>query len=170
MKNIFLLILFTSCSSTIFKKKQPNKSELDQSAIKSDYKTQVTSWSDSYYTQTTLKVQNPLLKEDSKKIFNICQGKDISFARGYSASRLSRIKFKKTPVTIYTNDGFKMKAYITKGICRELALLKSQLKDNEKSFRKSIKSIDLQYIYNGDVYATSMVLNTQFKSVKFHVE
>lgn len=166
---LIFIVLFTSCAVDTFQKKQPKKSELDAQAQVNNYQLEVKSWADSYYDDTTLVVQNPLIKENAKIVFSICQGKDIAFSRGYGATKLSRIKFKKKPITIFTKDGFKMKVFVTKGICREIALLKSQLKDNEKSFRKSIESISIKYIYNADVYATSMVLRTQFPSVKFNV-
>lgn len=169
MKNILILILLSSCSSNVFKKKQPAKKELDANAQINDYKKEVKSWSDDYYTSTVLKVKNPLIKETSKEVFKICQGRDIAFSRGYDARQVTSIKFKRKQLTLYTNDGFKMLVYVTKGICREIALLKSQLKDNEKSFRKSINTIEIDYIYNGDVYATKMILNTQYPSVKFEV-
>ena len=170
LRILILSFILSSCSLNAFKKKQPKKSELDARAQVNDYQREVKSWADSYYTDTTLKVTNPLIKENAKEVFKICQGKDIAYSTGYDSRQLTPIKFKKTPLTIYTKDGFKMKSFVTKGICREIALLKSQLEDNEKSFRKSIESISLKYVYNGNVFATSMVLNTQFKSVIFNIQ
>tara|TARA_B100001971_G_C18267604_1_gene595189 strand:+ start:12991 stop:13515 length:525 start_codon:yes stop_codon:yes gene_type:complete len=174
MKNLIVLItlnlLLSACSSKIFKKSQPKNAELDKKAQEQDYKREVKSWSDDYYVSTMLTVKRPLIKENAKEVFSICQGKDIAFSRGYNANQISPVKFKQKQLTFYTSDGFKMKVFVTKGICREIALLKSQLKDNEKSFRKSIAQINIQYIYNGDVYATEMLLDTQYPSVKFTVK
>jgi len=170
MYRYLIFVFLVSCSSNFFNKKQPESAKLDNGAIKNDnYSNEVKSWADSYYEDTVLIVDRPLIKETSKEVFNICQGKDIPYVKGYDNQSLSSIKFKRKPITIYTRDGFKKSTYITKGICREIALLKSQLKDNEKSFRKEIKEIKIHYIYNGDSFATEMTLFTQFKSVDFTV-
>jgi hypothetical protein len=171
MYKLLYLVLFISCSSNIFHKKQPKKNELKAKAkAENNFEAEVKSWADSYYESTVLIINQPLFRESAKEVFDICQGKDIPFIKGYDSSQLSKVKFKRKPLVLYTKDGFKKSVYVTKGICREIALYKSQLKDNEKSFRKDIKLVKVHYLYNGDSFITEMDLETQFPSVKFLVK
>lgn len=171
MLKFISLFLLVSCSSNIFNKKQPKNSELQAKAnSENNFEKDIKSWADSYYESTVLVVKKPLFREDAKEVFDICQGKDIPFIKGYDSARLSNVKFKRKPLVLFTKDGFKKSVYVTKGICREIALYKSQLKDNEKNFRKNIKKVKVHYLYNGDSFITEMELETQFPSVRFLVK
>lgn len=171
----FILLNLSSCTiqmkkknddSTPIKKestqaKKPNSSFEDESG---------TSWADNYYQETTMVVDYPKIKDSPERILEICQGEDKSLPKTYRGKFLSPIKFKTQPLILYTDSGFTKKVYVSKGICRELVLYTSKLKEGEANFRTKIKKAKLHYIYNAKTYLTELVFETQFKDVEFSVK
>jgi len=176
MKNfitIVILITLSSCAVT-YKKDNPDKlanekalaikkAEEERQKILNDAK----NWQHQYYEQAIFKVQNPIIVQTEKELEAICGGSEFKFKNSYQLKSLSYVKFKKYPIAIKTKSGFSKKVFVTKGVCREIALT---VKKQSKSMRKKIKMINLLYVYNVGTYVLDITFATKFKGVDFFVK
>jgi len=176
MKNLFLcslFILITSCAVSMKKDNPENvvdakalalkNAELAREKALNDEK----NWQHQYYEQAIFKVSNPKVLEDVKKLEAICGGSEFDFEESYQLKKLSFVKFKKYPISITTKSGFSKKVFVTKGVCRELTLYKKQL---GKGMRKTIKLMNVLYVYNVGSYVLDVTFDTEFKGVEFFVK
>jgi hypothetical protein len=173
---IFLLsfiLFFTSCAITYKKDSPENIKKAKAKALKdaeiarlkriNDEK----NWQNQYYEQAIFKVENPIVVEDLKRLEAVCGGGEFEFKDSYQLTRPSLIKYKKYPINIKTNSGFSKKVFVTKGVCRELTLYKKQ---KGSGMRKSLKSINILYVYNIGSYILDVTFKSKFKGVEFFVK
>lgn len=154
--SLITISILTSCALDI-KSKKKQKVPLNQSP-----------WQSKYYEQTIFKLTNPVVVDSGEQIETVCKGANKAPIRDYQNKQFSSISFKKTAINIKTKSGFTKKAFITRGICRELALSK---KTNQNiGIRKSIKSMNLLYIYNIGTFVVDLTFKTKFKDVEFYIK
>ena len=161
-------------SSCAIKWKGHNKSKpkkLTEKELSSNSKLKKSNnWADEYYKETTFIIKKPIVKESYKQLVKICKGNEFSLIFDYQSKTPKPVKFKGDQITVLTKSGFSKKLYLTKGACRELSLFKSKIKKEGENFRKSIKQMNLMYIYNKGTYLTRLEFNTAYKGVDFIIE
>ena len=176
MKKIFLfsLVFVLSSCAVSYKKDNPDnlndaralamkKAELAREKVLNDEK----NWQHQYYEQAIFKVSNPAIVEDVKRLEAVCGGSEFEFENSYQLKKISYVKYKKYPINIKTNSGYSKKVFVTKGVCRELNLYKKQ---KGKGMRKSIKLMNILYVYNVGSYVLDVTFNSKFKGVEFFVK
>jgi hypothetical protein len=160
MRKILLLLItlstLTSCALDI-KPKKKQKTSASQSP-----------WQSLYYQETVFKLTNPVVVDSGEQLESVCRGPNKAVTKDYQNKEFSSIAFKKTAINIKTKAGFTKKAFITRGVCRELALSK---KENQNTgIRKSIKSMNLLYIYNIGTFVVDLTFKTKFSDVEFYIK
>ncbi|MCO4756193.1 MAG: hypothetical protein KC478_17050 [Bacteriovoracaceae bacterium] len=172
MRIIILTLFMVSCGAIKYKKdKVADKPVVKtQAKVKAKTPKRLANWADNYYAHTVIKVEGPIVNETPEQILKVCQGIDLRSARGYGNSEISKIEFKKRTLTFKTKDGFVAKAHVTRGVCRELALFQAKTKDKNSGFRKKIKFVSIEYIYNGPSFVTELVFDSNYKGVSFTVK
>jgi hypothetical protein len=176
---IYLFILLIVCSSCAVKWKgeKPNdntqKTTTSKSAlipIKSKKFIKPKNWADSYYEDTSFIVNNPIIKISYKKILKICKGNEFNLVTAYQAKGPAPVKYKGDQITISTKSGFSKKVYISRGACREFSLFLGKVKEDGAQIRKSIKQVELMYVYNKGTYLVKTIFSTPFSDVTFIVK
>lgn len=164
---ILLAIFLAGCSQV---KKKNSKSDVQVVSVKRLAFQKPDNWADKFYSKTIFKVRNPKLLQNYQQMDGICKGSEFDFVTDYQATEPYPIKFKKEMVTIATRDGFSKKVYVSKGVCRELALLKAPKTSKEGNIRINIKELNILYIYNYGSFVKDITFRTAFDDVEFFVE
>ena len=173
--------LFFSCSQikwkkgwgpnkeTNVKKRDPTKKGIKPVESLKQQKP-VENWANEYYQKTYFVIQYPKLIESKEDLDKICNSPNKKIKLHYNDSKLQNISFKTQTITFSTRDGFSKKVFISKGVCRELALFKTKSLNTKRQIRKRINKVTLSYIYNEGTFLKDIVFDTPYKSVKFLVE
>lgn len=161
------LLVLSSCGQIKMKK---DKSDVKVVSVKKLSFKKPDNWADKFYKKTVFKVRNPKLLQNYQQMEAICKGDEFDFVSEYQATGPYPLRYKKTPVNITTRDGFSKKVFVTKGVCRELALLKAPKTSKDGNIRINIKEMNILYIYNFGSYVTDITFRTAFKDVDFFVE
>lgn len=167
---LLFLIFLTSCSVT-WKKDQVQNKDVSTKPIveKPQKKVQIEeNWAREIYKKTYFVISNPKLLETKEDLDKICESEQAKYYADYQAT--SSMMFLKSTVTFISRDGLNKKVFITKGVCRELALYKNRNLSQSRQIRKSIDKVLLSYIYNEGTFLKEIVFKTPFKSVQFLVE
>ena len=155
--SIMTLLILTSCALDIKATKKPKPTTTTQSP-----------WQSRYYEQTVFKLTNPIVVDSAEQLEYVCKSANKAPIMDYQNKQFSSIPFKKVLINIKTKSGFTKKAYITRGVCRELVLSK-KTKQNS-GIRKSIKSMNLLYIYNVGTFVVDLTFRTKFRDVEFYIK
>ena len=164
--SVILVVLFTGCAV----KMKNKKSDAKVVAIKKLEFRKPNNWADKFYKKTSFIVRNPKVLNSYEQLESICKGDEFDFVTDYTASEPYPIKFKKGLITIQTQDGFSKKVFVTKGVCREFALLKAPKTSADGNIRINIKELNILYIYNYGSYVEDVTFRTAFKDVEFYVK
>ena len=164
MKYFFMILLVSSCAVKM-KKDQPKLVSVTEIKFQKPK-----NWADGFYRDTIFKIKNPKVMGDYKLLDTICKGADMDYVSHYQAVEPYPIKYKKNPVVIQTEDGFSKKVYVSKGVCRELTLLKAPKTSKEGNIRINIKEMNIDYIYNFGSFVRDITFRTAFKDVEFYVK
>ncbi len=170
MKYIISIVLFfnlLACSLPAKQKKQVEDKAIPTVEAKQE---NLENWADEYYSKTYFIVENPIVMESYNDLIKACKSNDQFLMHDYQDNNTYKIQYKEMPINIKTASGFNKVIYVTKGACRELSLYKSPKLQEPKQIRKSIKSMELVYIYNHGTYLKQLIFNTPFKGVQFLVE
>ncbi len=167
---LIILLLLGSCSIPIkMKEKQPDTTE-DKAIALPLVETSPDNWADEYYYKTHFILKDPKIVEDYNGIVQACKSKDKYFRVDYQNKDRFRVMYKETPLNVKTKSGFSKVVFVTKGACREFSLYKSNKINPKKQIRRSIKQMELIYVYNHGTYLKSVLFRTSHKDVQFLVE
>lgn len=126
------------------------------------------SWQNTYYNQTIFKLKNPVVVNKFKELETICNGPERK-SQNYKNQPVSNIMYKSQPISIVMKSGFSKKAFITRGVCRELALFKNTDANTNTDIRYLIKEMNLLYVYNVGTFVMDLTFKTKYKDVEFFV-
>ena len=178
---IITLLLCSSCAKVKWKKGWgPNqvadvkKRELKQNTIGAkvdkEQVTPVENWANEYYQKTYFVIQYPKLLETKEDLDKICSSTNKKVKLHYNDKEMQQVSFKTQTVTFTTRDGFSKKVFISKGVCRELALFKTKSLNTKRQIRKRIQKVTLSYLYNEGTFLKSIIFDSPYKNVKYLVE
>ena len=131
-------------------------------------------WPEYYYRDTFAIVKLPKFKLNQDQLWKICKGPVFDQVMRYSGVDSTKIQYLVTPVEFYTDSGFKMEVFLTRGMCRELALHSSHGKDAVKldklrRLRYFLKEMKISFVYTKRTLAKELIFDSKYKGVEFIV-
>ena len=183
MKIIILTTLLITCACSVQKTKKTKKEKVGttqellnerKKEVVQDFVQDNDFWPAKYYNSTFATVQKPKMKIKEQQLWELCKGPTLSHIKTYEGILQGQVEYLRQPILFYTDSGFKKEVFVTKGMCRELALYSSHGKktvkiDDNRRLRYKLEKLIIQFVYTDRAFAAELEFSSKYKGVTFTV-